>query len=155
MRRLLHPHERNLRLELDVPRALGQYHPHLDLPVAHAFVHLRPLQEGDFEHVASPASRAGVLERAQEGPQVRVPADAEAVVPAAEDGVARAQFEESLLLAAPEARRADVADVVGEVRVHAAGLEGHAEGAQGARRRVVVRRQGPLDAGELLLELGA
>lgn len=156
MQGLLDADERHLGLEADVPRAFGQDDAHLHLGVADAFAHARALEERHLEHVA--AAAFGRLEAApQEVAQVGVPADAEAVFPPAEDGVPWLELEVGLLAAAAaaEARRAHVADVVGEVRVQGAGAQGHVEGAQRRGWRAVVLRRGPLHAVEVAAELRA
>lgn len=99
-----------------------------------------------------------VVEFAQEGFEIGVPADAETVFPPSEDGVARFEFEQGFgpLFGGggAEARGGDVADVVCEIWVHAARLQGNLELPQRRGGRVVILRRGPLDAVEIFFQIG-
>lgn len=130
--------DRDRGLEPDVGGALGEDDAQLDPFVRDALAHLGAFQERHLERVA-----AALLQFAEELLQVGVPADAEAVVPAAEDGVARLQLEVGFFGVAAVAAGRDVADVVGEVGVQRADFEGHVEGSKGACGWAVVLRCGP------------
>lgn len=155
MRPLVHAHERHLGLEPHIPRPFRQNHPYLHLRITDPFAHLRPFEKGHLEYV--PALRCGA-QLAQEGYEIGVPADAETVFPAAEDGIPRFEFQHGFLVlaaAGAEARCGDVADVVCEIRIHAPCLQGNLQLPESRGGRVVILRRGPLHAVEVLLELGA
>ena len=139
-------------LVADVVGALGQDDAHDDLVVLHAFGRLRALEEGHLENVGV---GGGAL--AEEAGEVVVPADAEAVVPAAENGETRAQLQRGVAARLPGAVAAgrDVADVVREVGVDGARLQREGEFADCGRGQLLEAADGPFDAGELVHEVGA
>lgn len=150
MRQDLIRHQRHRRLKLHVGRSLGEDDPDLHFLIRDPLRHLWPLEERHLQYIpiASLHFPQGVLE-------VRIPSDAETVLPAPENGVPRLELEVRFLDVAPEAARRDVADVVGEVRVQGSDLQRDFQLLDRARRRVVVLRRRPRYAGELVLEVRA
>jgi hypothetical protein len=137
-------------LELHVGSALGEDDAEVDASVRDAFIGARALEEGDPERIGI-ASR----ELAQVCGQLGVPAHAEAVLPLTEDGVSGLQFKQRLLVAGTELGGGDVANVVGEVRIHGTGAQEEAEALEREGGRVHVGLLLPLDTREVVLEASA
>lgn len=86
-----------------------------NLFVLHTFDLLGSLEKWHLQDIS-----ITTLELAQKVLEVRIPTDPELVLPAAEEWIPRLQLQACLAKVAPEPRCADVANVVGEVRVYAA-----------------------------------
>jgi hypothetical protein len=142
--------ERDGGEELDVGRALGEDDAEVHAAVGDALAGSGALEEGHLEGV-----RLAGGQLAQVSGQSGVPADAEAVLPGTEDGVAGLQLEQRLLVARAELGRGNVANVVSEVRVDRARVQVHVQALQCERGGVHVRLLLPLDAREMVLEASA
>lgn len=141
-------------LVADVPGTLGEDDAHDGLLILNTLGNLGALDEGDLEDVGISAGDS----LAKEGREVVVPANAEAVVPSAEDGEPGTKLQGGVTvrdLSGTVAARGNVANVVGEVGVHGAGLEGDLQLADSGGRQLLVAADGPFHAVEVVGELGA
>ena len=137
-------------LELDVGSALGEDDAEVDASVRDAFIGAGALEEGDPERIGVASG-----ELAQVSGQLGVPADAEAVLPLAKYRVSGLQLKQCFLVARAELGGGDVANVVGEVRVHGTGAQEEAEAPERRGGWVHVRLLLPLDTREVVFEAGA
>lgn len=128
--------------------SFGENDAELDVLIRHSFRLFWPFEERHVEDVT-----VARLEPSQKLLDVGVPANAEGVVPSAEDGVPRLDGQERLALVAPEPRGRDVANHVSVVRRQTPHPQREGELCDGRRRRAVVCLRDPLHPRELLGEV--
>lgn len=129
---------------------LGQDNAKVNTLVLNAFRVLGALEERHLEDIAITS-----LQLPQVRSKVAIPTNPEAIVPAAENGVARTDLKVGLARIGPEAASGDVSNVIGEVGINGAGLERHLKLAKRRGRRLRVNRHLPLHTGEVVLQRSA
>jgi len=118
--------------------------------IYHSLGLLRAFKERHIQNVSLAS-----LQLAQKLLEIRIPSNAEWVVPSSKNRVSRLDFEVGLPLVTSESRGGHISDHVGEVRVQASNLEWKLELFDCCRRRVVVLLRCPLHTIELLGEVGS
>ena len=116
--------------------------------IYHSLGLLRALKERHIQDVSLAS-----LQLAQKLLEIRIPSNAEWVVPSSKDRVSRLDLEVGLALITSESRGGHISDDVGEVWVQASNLEGELELFDCCRGRVVVLLRCPLHTVELLGEV--
>lgn len=106
-----------------------------------AFRLLRAFQERHIEHVSLAASQLPdkVL-------NIRIPSDAERVIPTPKNGISRFDLEVGFPLITPESRGRDISNHVCKVRILATDLKRKAKLLNGTTCRVVILLLRPLDS---------
>lgn len=141
-------------LEADIVSTFRENNTHNHTLILDTFSHLRSLNERGLEDIGVGVDTRGT---AQERSKVVVPSNAEAVVPASEDGVTGLQLQTTSALTNTwtVAAGRNIADIINEVRVDRAGKKRICQLTDRRSRRFLVVGVSPLDARELVGQLRA